>query len=50
MEFAKTMPSEFGEREFVDRVNQVVELKEIQTLAEHEVSRSMILLINWLTT
>lgn len=36
MEFAKTMPSEFGEREFVDRVNQIFDLKEIPSLTAHE--------------
>lgn len=36
MEFAKTMPLEFEEREFVDKVNQVVDLKEIQSLTAHE--------------
>lgn len=33
MEFAKTLPEEFGEKEFIDRVNQVVDLKEIQSLS-----------------
>lgn len=36
MEFAKTLPEEFGEKEFIDRVNQVVDLKEIQSLGVNE--------------
>lgn len=32
MEFAKTMPEKFGEQEFIERVNQVIDLKEIQSL------------------
>lgn len=36
MEFAKTLPEEFVEKEFIDRVHQVVDLKEIQSLAANE--------------
>lgn len=36
MEFATTMPEEFEEKEFIDRVNQVIDLKAIQSLNEHE--------------
>jgi hypothetical protein len=30
------MPSEFGEQEFVERVNQIIDLKEIQSLTARE--------------
>lgn len=36
MDFAKILPEEFGEQEFIDRVNQVVDLKEIQSLPVNE--------------
>lgn len=36
MDFAKGLPEEFDEKEFIDRVNQVVDLKEIQSLPVHE--------------
>lgn len=36
MEFAETMPEEFDEKVFIDRVNQVIDLKAIQALGNHE--------------
>lgn len=36
MEFAKTLPQEFDEKEFVDRVNQVIDLREVQSLSADE--------------
>lgn len=36
MEFAKTLPEKFGEQEFIDRVNRVIDLKEIQSLSKGE--------------
>lgn len=36
LDFAKTMPKSFGEEEFIRRVNEVVDLKQIQSLDAHE--------------
>lgn len=36
IDFAKTMPETFSDEEFVDRVNEVVDLKAVQSLEAHE--------------